>query len=422
MNDISLLKQTERIIFITVLLMLMCLCTVPLYGQWNVVDAGTFGQLEAVYAIDSNTVLIAGKDGVLRRTADGGATWTSPSTGYFDDLNAFAFEDASTGYLAADDGAVLKTTDAGLTWSILSTGGSAENQGIDWQAGTVIVCGEAGSLYRSTDGGASWTYEGGSAFVDLQDRAFSPAGQDIAVGDGGTVLANASTLYTDAPGFDLEAVAFAASGEAYAAGKNGRVLRSTDAGLSWTAMTGVGFDVEDLWLETADRFYACGDGGSIHRTDDGGTSWSAMTTPVFAELSAIHFSDPQHGWAVGDAGTVLKLTLSGIVDTTGSDTTGTDTTGTDTTATALALIRLPDAHVWPNPFTRYLDVDPGRNTTGVYVDLVGLDGRHWGHWDVTATGRRVQVPEMLPEGFYQLIWSDANNRRVRADALMHLHR
>ncbi|MCK4575904.1 hypothetical protein KAU34_05820, partial [candidate division WOR-3 bacterium] len=45
--------------------------------------------------------------------------------------------------------------------------------------------------------------------------------------------------------------------------------------------------------------------GEIVHTTDGGTSWLTDSTPTTEHINDIFFSDPDHGWAVGEGGIVM---------------------------------------------------------------------------------------------------------------------
>jgi len=59
------------------------------------------------------------------------------------------------------------------------------------------------------------------------------------------------------------------------------------------------------------RLVAVGDRGHILLSDDQGRAWRQVPTPTRAALTAVHFPDPRHGWAVGHLGTVLRTADSG---------------------------------------------------------------------------------------------------------------
>ncbi len=60
------------------------------------------------------------------------------------------------------------------------------------------------------------------------------------------------------------------------------------------------------FLEDAQHGWAVGEGGTILTTVDGGQSWRPQASGTATSLSAVQFlADGQHGWAVGDGGTIL---------------------------------------------------------------------------------------------------------------------
>jgi photosystem II stability/assembly factor-like uncharacterized protein len=59
------------------------------------------------------------------------------------------------------------------------------------------------------------------------------------------------------------------------------------------------------------RMVAVGERGIILLSDDQGASWRQAPAPVSVALTAVHFPDPQHGWAVGHGGVVLATSDGG---------------------------------------------------------------------------------------------------------------
>jgi photosystem II stability/assembly factor-like uncharacterized protein len=58
--------------------------------------------------------------------------------------------------------------------------------------------------------------------------------------------------------------------------------------------------------QTGSRLVAVGDHGVIVLSDDGHLWHQATSVPVDSLLTAVYFSDPQTGWAVGHGGVILK--------------------------------------------------------------------------------------------------------------------
>jgi photosystem II stability/assembly factor-like uncharacterized protein len=59
------------------------------------------------------------------------------------------------------------------------------------------------------------------------------------------------------------------------------------------------------------RLVAVGERGIIVCSDDDGRTWSQARVPTSVSLTAVHFADPAHGWAVGHGGVVLHTSDRG---------------------------------------------------------------------------------------------------------------
>ncbi|MDJ0848201.1 MAG: YCF48-related protein [Myxococcota bacterium] len=60
-----------------------------------------------------------------------------------------------------------------------------------------------------------------------------------------------------------------------------------------------------------DSAWAVGYWGAVLRSTDAGRTWSYAATPTDHSLYDVDFADPQHGWAVGALGTLLRTTDGG---------------------------------------------------------------------------------------------------------------
>lgn len=60
-----------------------------------------------------------------------------------------------------------------------------------------------------------------------------------------------------------------------------------------------------------DVLVAVGDYGTVVRSTDNGQTWQQAAVPVSSLLTAVHFADARHGWAVGHGGVVLATTDGG---------------------------------------------------------------------------------------------------------------
>ncbi|MEG9861723.1 MAG: YCF48-related protein [Parvularculales bacterium] len=116
-----------------------------------------------LYFEDENNGLAMGAFSLVLETKDGGRTWTERSlTGDpYDDLHlngAFGARDGSI-YVAAEFGTVYKSSDGGATFQTIQT----PYEGSFWGGmglpdGGVLVHGMRGNAYRTDDNGRSWKH------------------------------------------------------------------------------------------------------------------------------------------------------------------------------------------------------------------------------------------------------------------------
>jgi photosystem II stability/assembly factor-like uncharacterized protein len=89
------------------------------------------------------------------------------------------------------------------------------------------------------------------------------------------------------------------------------VARSIDRGASWSSI-----DITSVGLYGVtfgnNIFVAVGDNGKIVRSTDNGSSWTAVTSPTSLDLNAVGFADGTSTFAaVGDNGTIVLSTDNG---------------------------------------------------------------------------------------------------------------
>lgn len=254
-------------------------------------ESGTGALIQAVSAVDSNTVWVSGHDGTYARTLDGGRTWhpavvPGADTLQFRDVHAL---DAHTGWLlSAGPGELSRiyhTDDAGASWTLQWV--NAEPDGfydcLDfWDARRGVAYGDAidGELriLVTRDGGTNWRPVPGSRL---------PA----ALPDEGGFAASGTCVETGPDGR-----AWIAAGNA----ERARVFMTDDYGRSWRAAvapveTGAGAGLTSISMIDAERGTAFGGDLALRdqrtrnlaRTEDGGRTWQ-----VLPELS---FDGPIYG-------------------------------------------------------------------------------------------------------------------------------
>ena len=92
------------------------------------------------------------------------------------------------------------------------------------------------------------------------------------------------------------------------------VLRTTDGGATWTPAdpnVTSGIDLNGVDFATATKGWAVGQGGAIQATVDGGVNWSPQTSGVTSWLTDVKFSSETTGIAVGYQGAMLQTSDGG---------------------------------------------------------------------------------------------------------------
>jgi photosystem II stability/assembly factor-like uncharacterized protein len=202
------------------------------------------------------------------------------------------------------DAHVYRSTDGGATWTRdrLHLMGAA--YAVWGEGSTVVVVGEGGT--RSTDVGVSWSPYDTSMGV-LHSIAGVPAAL-VAVGVAGRILRSTdagSTWRAVVSGTERTLHAVAASGTTrLAVGEGGTLLRSGDGGATWSIVpSGTSSSLHGVWIEAEDAL-AVGEGGIVLRSMDAGRTWAPVSSGTTRTLLTVRGRGLARVIA-GERGTVL---------------------------------------------------------------------------------------------------------------------
>jgi photosystem II stability/assembly factor-like uncharacterized protein len=220
--------------------------------------------------------------------------WQNPSpTG--NNLRGVDFVDEKTGWAVGWFGEVIKTTDGGATWSFQRLGTSVGGQQeptfyaldfIDKETGW-IVGGSQGAgdvILKTLDGGKTWSSQRtGPASIAAVKFVDSNIGWAVDYGHG-----------------------------------NSTILKTIDGGAHWATQFGAGRSLNSIYFIDEKTGWAVGGGGLILKTTDGGDSWETQASRTTNNLNSVHFLDKETGWVVGNdnslpaaKSTILKTTDGG---------------------------------------------------------------------------------------------------------------
>lgn len=202
--------------------------------------------LTSVQFLDARRGYAAGHDGVVLGTQDGGDSWTllRATPGLEQPVLSLHFDSVEHGFAVGLYGWAIETHDGGRSWTErhLGSGDNADRHlyhVFASQRGTLLVAGEAGAVYRSTDGGATWNMAAtggkgslwyGTALADGTLLVCGMRGHLYRSRDDGQTWQALHSNTTQS----LTGIAQQADGSVLVAGMSGTVLRSTDGGATFT--------------------------------------------------------------------------------------------------------------------------------------------------------------------------------------------
>lgn len=329
--------------------------------------------LQAVAALDDQTALVGGDQGTLLKTVDQGQTWSPLNSGASYDIKALSFISSQAGWLAnntpsttfmnglSGPGQVRKTTDGGQTWTVQPIGEAdfvemqdlrffSAMQGYVFYFYNGPATGRPARLRVTSDGGQTWSrvvvFSGTTnlQFVSPLVGYFTSNGGVTKTTDGGQTF----TVITPASGVNYNKVYFADTqngwvGSSTSTGPN--LFRTQDGGITWTPVSVLG-PTSSFYPAVNKIAFADPLHGLVNNyvTSDGGQTWTAglgavstgptqlrssgvgvsagysgtiTTTTDFGltgrvrnqtvqsalgfipDFGIIHFSEPAHGWAMG---------------------------------------------------------------------------------------------------------------------------
>ncbi|MBF0476590.1 MAG: hypothetical protein HQK59_12330 [Deltaproteobacteria bacterium] len=334
-------------------------------GTWtNVYNSNSVHfQTTNALAIDTAGTVYAGLsiDGIVK-TINGGTTWTpingtsttilpTDSNGYIN-VRALAVDSTNNIVYAGTDGnktssgGVYKTTDGGTTWTAtdsthLPPSDVVSSLAVDPANSNTVYAGTLwGGVFKTTNGGTSWTNINGATLTHNYITSLTISGGTVYAGtDGGPFYStDGGASWTQGNAAQVNALATGTAGTVYA-GTLGGVSKTTDGGTTWNNAIGTGLTAITYSL-TADTV------GKVYAGTDGGVFETANSSMAWTQINA--------GLATWDDLTVWSLT-------------------TDTNGTVYAGGHNCGVHKWSGTAWTQINGTSPTNLTNLYVHSLAAD-------------------------------------------------
>jgi len=292
--------------------------------------SGVTTNLYSVKAVDNNVGWAAGTGAVVRRTVNGGITWTNanPNVGVIsgDIYNIEAF-DSSNAWCTTSPAAtfIYKTTNGGTTWTVCFTQAGGFIDVIKMQSllsGYAIGDPVGGTwvILSTVDGGLNWTQLATAPPQVAGETGFNNSAQvslpNIWYGTStGKVYhtSNAGVTWTGVltPGNSASGVTGVRFNLVNTGFSTGAVLdESTDGGASYNTATAPGTGTISGIAGNVDSSYFYTRGAGIYYSNNNGVTFtSAYTAPTgtYTHLDLALSGLCVKGWAVSNNGAITKI-------------------------------------------------------------------------------------------------------------------
>jgi len=305
-------------------------------ATWATQTSGTTSALYSVSIVDDQNAWAVGDAGVVRRTTNGGATWSATAIPLSGQPNHQVFAlSADVAFVcvnpsAGNDGRIYRTTTGGTSWSMVyqNTGtGAFINAVYMFDATNGLAMGDPvnsqWTLLQTTNGGATWHAYGTVAQAGTEagwNNSFEWKGTQLGwFGTNNsrmyyTTNGGASWQYSATPAPNSYGVSFINSQLGMLGAATGATAASNNGGTSWsaTANAGSGSALFPAGVSIPTQRWWMASGTTLYKTTDQGASWTTDHSRSGAfnhmQMKVVSSAGVIVGYGVGASGQISKYT------------------------------------------------------------------------------------------------------------------
>jgi photosystem II stability/assembly factor-like uncharacterized protein len=261
-------------------------------------------------------VIVVGDSGYIYNTTNSGGTWTRETNANHHKLNAVKL-DSSHAWAVGNNATLLIAANYGiLGWTTVTTGDDYNYNGVAFDTNDVFIAGDSGYVFHfdpHADTVVTDAAIGSSNFYDI----FYSVPNVVAVGAAGSVYISSNkgaswTSVNTGVTLDIRRVDSVSDhpGYLYAVGTGGLIMKSTNYGASWIRLdSGSRAIVYALGLSPNGNYYGPSNAGAMYSSSNSGLSWRRDTiVATFNQLPDIQFQPNGFGvLAPNGAGVMITV-------------------------------------------------------------------------------------------------------------------
>jgi len=283
-NDINFLKSTGYVVGNNGYV----LKTTDKGINWFPVNIGTIENLNSVFVISRDTIIITGTNKLIK-SFNGGTTWLSTDIPTCS-VNKSFFTNSRTGHAACDPGKIIKTINGGQSWYITESVNYSPSDLMSIyfvNKNIGFASREHTDILKTIDGGEHWvkitnTSDRIYTFNFLDDQNGFIAGIYGVIhktSNGGNTWSWAGFQTGRIDGTDINSLCFLNNNLGFAVGMRGIILKTTDGGMSWIQYAPTYTEIARVDFVSNNTGFAPV-GNKILKTTDAGNTWEINEAPM----------------------------------------------------------------------------------------------------------------------------------------------